>query len=300
MACLAAKLYDPASVATFDGATLSAMTALDTTNLRVSFTAPANGCVYARLKFGQKGATTNPNILLGVLEGSTVRGRMAPLHGRVSGSATSMPQYEAVFPVTGLTAGNTYTWDAAASTQFAVAASTLGWGGPNDTTSNDAYGAAAFEVFDAPNLIGSKMYDPATADTSHVASSPTVMAAIDTTNLRHTFVAPSSGFVMGRIRGVISGAASTMAVHWGIMESTTIVARSVGTGGNVNNGTLAATDWYVYESTFVVPGVTAGTHTWDAAFGVEVHQVGASLRFGGPNDASGTAYGAFCYDLWSV
>jgi hypothetical protein len=52
-----------------------AMTALDTTNLRLTFGVPVTGKVLVRLQGTLHGATTYPQILLGVLEGSTVKGR---------------------------------------------------------------------------------------------------------------------------------------------------------------------------------------------------------------------------------
>jgi hypothetical protein len=69
MALLASASYDPAAAVSKATTALLAMTALDTTNLRVTFVAPPNGSVMVRLKGLTTGAVTYPRILLGVLDG---------------------------------------------------------------------------------------------------------------------------------------------------------------------------------------------------------------------------------------
>ena len=150
MALLAGTTYDPA-VAVMKATTAAiAMTAIDTTNLRLTFTVPASGKVMVRLQGTLHGATTFPQILLGVLEGSTVRGRLAPA-GFLNGTAaaTSFLTVEALFPVTGLTPSASLTWDAAYGVETLVAATGLKYGGPNNTTANDAFGGFVFEVWSA-------------------------------------------------------------------------------------------------------------------------------------------------------
>lgn len=148
MACLGAKAYDPAVAVTKATTAALAMTALDTTNLRIAFTVPASGSVLVRLAGVLHGATTFPQILLGVLEGATVRGRVAPV-GAPSGTAlaTTLMPVEALFPVTGLTPAANLTWDAAYAVETLVAATGLKYGGPNNTVANDAWGAFVFEVW---------------------------------------------------------------------------------------------------------------------------------------------------------
>lgn len=150
MTLLAGTLYDPAvAVSKATTATL-AMTAVDTTNLRLAFTAPASGRVMARLQGVLHGATTFPQVLLGVLEGSTVKGRVAAA-GLKQGTdlATTLLVVEGLVLVTGLSAGTSYTWDAAYGVETAVAATGLKYGGPNNATANDAYGGFAFEIWSA-------------------------------------------------------------------------------------------------------------------------------------------------------
>lgn len=150
MSCLVALAYDPgASVSKVTTAAL-AMTALDTTNLRATFTAPSTGKVLIRLRGCLHGATTFPQILLGVLEGATVRHRQAPqvtLGG--TAAATTFAVAEAQFVITGLTPTTSYSYDAAYGVETLVASTGLKYGGADDATANNAFGAFIFEVWEA-------------------------------------------------------------------------------------------------------------------------------------------------------
>jgi len=147
---LTGKLYDPATAVTKATTAALALTALDTTNLRLAFVVPSGGIVGVRIAGGAiHGATTFPQILVGVLEGSTVRGRMAPttaLGGTAVATTFAVP--EAFFLVSGLTVGASLTWDAAYGVETVVAATGWKYGGPSDTTVNNAFGGIAFEVWD--------------------------------------------------------------------------------------------------------------------------------------------------------
>lgn len=148
MACLGARAYDPSVAVTKATSALLAMTALDTTNLRISFTSPPSGRVLVRLQGAVHGATTFPAILLGVLEGSTVIGRVAPIGGLKSTAvATAMATQEASFVVEGLSGDKV--WDAAYGVETVIAATGIKYGGPNDATANNAFGAFIFEVWEA-------------------------------------------------------------------------------------------------------------------------------------------------------
>lgn len=147
MGILGAIAYDPASAVSKATDTRIAMTAFDTTNLRLTFTAPASGKVLVRIQCAVHGATTSPSILLGVLDGSTVKGRIAPAGRIESPLATAFVLREVVFPVTGLTPAASYTWDAAYGVETEVASTAVKYGGPNNTTANDAFGAIIFEIW---------------------------------------------------------------------------------------------------------------------------------------------------------
>jgi hypothetical protein len=124
------------------------MTAIDTANLRASFNAPANGSVLVRMAGTLHGATTFPQILLGVLDGSTVKGRVSPA-GLLNGTAlaTTFLTVEGLFLINGLTPGAACVWDAAYGVETLVAATGLKYGGPNNTTANDAFGGFVFECW---------------------------------------------------------------------------------------------------------------------------------------------------------
>lgn len=150
MGCLAAVNYDPTTAATKACTAAAVMAAMDTTNLRLAFTVPSTGRVLARLAGVITGATTMPSILLGVLEGATVRGRMAPMTGGAGTLATtSFLPIEVAFVVTGLTPGANLTWDAAWGVETGVSGSNIRYGGPNNTTAADAFGAFSFSIWDA-------------------------------------------------------------------------------------------------------------------------------------------------------
>jgi len=106
MKLLAAALYDPAVSVSKSTAAALAMTAIDTTNLRLSFTIPASGKVRVRMGAVLHGATTFPSILLGVMSGATVKGRVAPIQSLGNTAvATALVSVEADFIVTGQTPG---------------------------------------------------------------------------------------------------------------------------------------------------------------------------------------------------
>lgn len=277
------------------------MTALDTTNARITFTAPANGNVLVRLRVAEKGATSSPVVLLGALDGATVRGRQSPVNA-VSGNtalANNLMQREAAFLVTGLTPGNSYTWDAAYAVQVVTASTQLGWGGPDDGTAANAYGALSFEVWDTANLLAGTFYDPA-AQVSKSTATAIAMTALDTTNLRLSFTVPASGRVLVRLRGSTLGATTNPSIHLGVLEGATVRGRQV--AYCFANSAASATSVNAIQSEFVVGGLTpAANLTWDAAYGVELVVASTNLVYGGPNDATGAdASGGFAFEVWSA
>ena len=300
MACLGAVLYDPAAAVTKATTALLAMTAMDTTNLRVTFTAPANGMVLVKIRVPHKGSTTNPMILLGVLDGATVRGRQASIApGRGTGSANLISQ-EAVFPVTGLTGGNSYSFDLAYGVEQVVASTQLGYGGANDTTASNAYGAASMEVWEMNDCLGAKHYDPASAGSVSTATA-SVMAAMNTTNLRLAVTIPASGRIFVRLRGVVNGSTNAPAIHLGVMDGSTIRMRQAAWIGTSQQGTLVAGDLYPCEASAVISGLTPGSMTLDAAWATETVQASTAIKYGGPNDTTiNNAFGGFTFEVWKA
>lgn len=148
MALLARALYDPAGAVTKNTTAALAMTALDTTNLRLTVTTPASGFMLVRLKGVIHGATTFPSVLLGILEGASVIARVAP--AQVLGNtavATALVSIEAVFTIAASAGSHVY--DAAYAVETLVAATGIKYGGANDTTANNAFGGFLFEIWSA-------------------------------------------------------------------------------------------------------------------------------------------------------
>lgn len=150
MAVLGAINYDPAVAVSKATSSLLAMTAVDTTNLRIAFTVPASGAVMVRIHTLVTGATTMPTILLGVLQGATVICRVSPTGGlKNTAVATAYVDQEIEAVITGLTPGANLTWDAAYGVETILASTNIKYGGPNNTTANDAWGAFQFEIWSA-------------------------------------------------------------------------------------------------------------------------------------------------------
>lgn len=150
MYLLAGTNYDPAGAVSKATSSLLAMTAFDTTNLRLTFTAPASGIVRVRMKGTMVGATTLPTILLGVLEAAAVVGRQqATQFIGTANVATQDATIEADFLITGIAAGS-HTYDAAYAVQVVVASTNIKYGGPNTNGGANAWGGFAFEIYD-PN-----------------------------------------------------------------------------------------------------------------------------------------------------
>jgi hypothetical protein len=149
MAVLDAVLYDPA-VAVTKGTAASAMAAFDTTNASITFTVPASGRVLVRIVCVVHGATTFSSILLGVMNGASVVARVCPIGGLKSTAvATAMVTQEATFVVPRLTPAASLTWDAAWGIETFVANSLIKYGGPDNATVNNAFGALQFEIWEA-------------------------------------------------------------------------------------------------------------------------------------------------------
>jgi hypothetical protein len=150
---LAGKLYDPATAVTKSLATAAAVTAFDTTNLRHTFTVPASGLVMARIRAMASGGTGSAAVVhFGVMNGATVVARLAAHQiwcANTTVAATDHVIYQAEFVVPGLTPGASLTWDAAYGIETAGTGMSIKYGGPNDTTADNAYGGISYELMAA-------------------------------------------------------------------------------------------------------------------------------------------------------
>jgi len=297
---LAQKTYNPGTAGSVSTASLTAMTAIDTTNLRLpAFNAPASGIVLVRSRVALTGGATFPSILLGIMEGATVMCRGQGVGGFTAQGATYSAGSELYAIVTGLGAGS-HTWDLAYAVQVIIGSSVIKYGGTNDASGADAWGAATCSIWDpGPNLLGAIGYDPTTAASAGV-STLKALTAFDTTNARLTFTAPASGNVFWRIRAPYTGASATKPqTLLGILESTTVV--DVQTPCVTLVPSNASTSSWMHDASGVVTGVSAGSHTWDASYAVQVvSSAGGGFKYGGPNNNSGNnAYGQLLFELWA-
>lgn len=153
MNLLNAKLYDPAAMATHAADAALAMTALDTTHLRLAFTIPSHGMVRVRIACPVGGGFNYPVIHLGVLSGASVIGRqLANPQAAWNSSGSQHPAMLVVdFVVTGLAPGAA-TWDAAYGVDYPESTMVLKYGGPDDATQDNACGGISFEVWDPQPL----------------------------------------------------------------------------------------------------------------------------------------------------
>lgn len=299
MGLLGSIFYDPASAATKSTASLLAMTAFDTTNLRITFTAPANGYVLVRIRCTLSGATTYPTILLGVLESTTVVARVNP-QGGIPGAAiaTNLITQEALFVVPGVTSGS-HTWDAAYGVEIVLASTSIKYGGPNNASGANAQGGIMFEVWDCPNILGAKLYDPVGA-VSKVMTSLLAMTALDTANLRVTFTAPTSGKVLVRVKSTFHGSTTYGQCLLGVLDGSTVRVRQAPLGALKT--TSLATTQVPQEAEGVVTGLTPGSsYSFDAAYAVQVVSGAGGLKYGGPNNTTtNDAFGASSIEVWAI
>lgn len=181
MNLLGSVCYDPAAAVSKGTTQLQAMTAFDTTNLRVTATVPSHGKVRVRMACNVTGGTTNPAILLGVLNTTNIVGRVAPLFfPGTNSSTTQLATAVAEFIMSGLAAGST-NFDAAYAVQQVVAATNIRYGGPNNTTAATAWGGFCFEIWDPqpnPPNFGSLSID-ANGRTDHIKMAGTTQTGRD-------------------------------------------------------------------------------------------------------------------------
>jgi len=260
---LAAAYYDPSSSVSKVTTALLAMTALDTTNLRNTFTAPAGGRVRVVIRGGAiHGATTFPQILVGCLENSpssgTLRGRQVPQGGGINGSllATSQLPVYVDYIITGLTPAQQYVWDAAYGVEIVLASTGWKYGGPNDTTTNNAWGGISFEIWDP-----SPIYTPS-------AGAPPTTPVSDRIDTIDNFVDTEIADIQARLpAALVSG---RMDASVGAMAANVITAASMATDAGAE---IADAVWDEAISGHLTAGTTgaqlnaagAGGDPWSTA-----------------------------------
>jgi len=304
MSLLAALAYDPATAVLKSTAANLAMTAFDTTNARLTFTAPSNGAVLVRIHCGIPNPATGATVLLGVLDGATVRMRQITMgNGLVGGANADWFGAEAVAVISGLTSGNSYTWDAAYGIESPSTAGNIKYGGPDDAVGNDGFGALIFEIWSTDNLLGSVWYDPTTA-VNKLGTALAAMAEIDASNLRVAFTAPASGNVMWRIRAALRrGTAPFANVLLGVIDTAGPVVRQRVVPHRGLTRDTNAQGLLCMDAQGVITGLTAsGSYTFSPAWSIQV--IGGAtdeIRYGGPNNATADdAGGGIGFEVWKA
>ncbi len=291
--------YDPASAATIATTAAAAMADIDATNLAVTFTAPASGTVLIRIRVTVHGSTSNPQILLGVREGSSLLARVAPMVGCWNANSTQMVTREAMIVLTGISAGS-HTYKAAFGVETAFASTGIKHGGPDNSTTDNAFGASIFEVWDGSGCLGAVNYDPGTAVTKSGTASGG-MTDMDATNVAITFTVPTTGIILWRIKTLMHGSGTFGQFLLGIRESSTVRARAAPMISRPDNSAGAA-NLMAIEASGVISGLTpSATLTYKAAYGVETVSGAGGLKWGGPDDASANnAFGAVQFEIWGA
>jgi hypothetical protein len=257
MNLLGAVLYDPSSAAT-KGSAASVLAAFDTTNARIAFVVPPSGMVRVVIQCTVHGAATFSQYLLGCLEGSTVRGRVMPV-GSQNGTAlaTTMMSQAVDYVVTGLTPGASVNWDAAWGCETFVANSLIKYGGPNNTTANDNFGALIFQIWDPCPI-----YTP----TSATAPASTLHVKIDTID---DFVDTEVGAIKTKtdfLPSATAGAAGGLFIA-GTNAATTITTALTTTFTGNLTGSVASVTGAVGSVTAAVTLPTI-PNNWIAAAGI--------------------------------
>lgn len=241
MNLLAAVCYDPSTAASKATSALLAMTAFDTTNLRATVTVPAHGKLRFRIFGGAiTGATTLPTILLGFLNGATVVARVTPRDFPATmNAATQTVPIEADFTVSGLTPGS-ITLDLAYAVQVIVALTTIKYGGPNNASGANAWGALCFEIWDPQPL----------------AISSAALAVNASGQVTAASVAGAVGSVTGNVGGNVVGsvASVTAAVTLPAIPANWITAAGINAGAFNGKG-----DWLLASGYTAPDNANIGT-----------------------------------------
>ena len=304
MNLLGAKLYDPAVAVSKATSSLIAMTAFDTTNLRLAVTVPAHGFVRFRLTCNLSGATTMPQVMLGVLNGATVVGRVVP-QGSLPGTAVATTNVPLVaeFTVAGLTPGAA-NFDAAYAVETVVASTNIHYGGPNDTSANNAWGGFSFEAWDPqPIATAGQLSVDANGRVDVIKVAGTTQTARDIGGAVPAAAAGASGglLISGSNAGTttlgaltVTGATTLTGAVSAINASNDLRLNGVaagGSGGVLISGSNAGTTTF---GALTVTGAT--THTGNVLFsdGITVSAPSTTNRPGLYVKGNGASSGIYC------
>ena len=240
MNLLGAILYDPTTAVNKATSSLLAMTAIDTTNLRLTVTVPAHGYLFVRMAGAVNGGTTWPDLLFGVLQGSTVRGRAQAIPHIDRGTAVAAADgvFVAEFACS-LAAGSTVL-DAAYAVQNISASSNLHYGGPDNNSGNNAWGGFVFEIWDPQPLPTAA---PGAANGVLIAGSNAATTVNITGNLTGN-VTGAVGSVTGAV-GSVTAAVTVGTINPDVVNASALAGDAVaevqsGLATSANQGTIIA------------------------------------------------------------
>ncbi len=266
MNLLGSVSYDPSVAVSKATTSLLAMTAVDTSNLRAAITVPAHGKVYVRLMCTITGATTLPTILLGVMNGATVLGRISPQIFTGTQNATTQDATAfGEFVVTGLTPG-AMNVDAAYAVQVVVALTNIKYGGPNNNSGANAWGAFVFEIWDpqtdpvaiAPGAAGGLLIAGSNAATTFASLTSTAAFSVNGVNAvsqtGDSFArlgAPAGASVSADVAAVKAAELTAAQIATGVWQDTTAgdFTVSASIGKSVMNGVTLGTGLTVNDIT---------------------------------------------------
>lgn len=285
MNLLGAKLYDPAVAVLKATTALLAMTVIDNANLRNAVTVPAHGMLRFRIMCAIHGAITCPQIMLGVMNGAAVLGRVAPVIYVSNLAATSRYVALAEFVVTGLAPG-AMNCDVAYGVETLVAATNIKYGGPQSAAADDAFGGFVFEVWDPQPiadisarlpaaLVGGRMDSSVGAMANNVLTAAAINADAITdakvaADVTVASVTGSVGSVTGNVGGNVVGSVGSVTA-----------ATTVGTiNANVVNASALAADAATEIATAVWAAVA---RTLTANPGLDAAAVRAALGMAAAN-----------------
>ena len=142
----------------------------------------------------------------------------------------------------------------------------------------------------ASGLIGFKSYEPSTSGGDNKNTTSTTLVAIDTTNLRVTFVAPPSGKVLVKLNGRSATTAGGYAAYWGLLDGATRRGHSQNVSTSVD---------FRSNCSIPVSGLTPGTtYSFDWAWCVD--STATTNLYIRDDDVTDRQSGGAYMEVWAV
>lgn len=251
--------YQPGSDTTYTtSATAMTWQALDSTNLSVTFTAPASGQVVVVLSaLADYPNTIGDRYFWGVGSGTVLAtGSVAMVVAQNNTSVVARRRITLEVLVTGLTPGASYTWKWMHTAAGASVTAANTFAGPS-------FGPALMAVLDGTAAGSSAsngfLYAGSLGGPSAwVTTTSTTLVAIDTTNAIFTFTAPASGKVVVTLEQAtyVTLNVGNNSMAWGLINASGGAVLAV---SYFNAVTGSSANWQRLSIRLVLTGLTAGT-----------------------------------------